>query len=71
MEYRKMPYMQEPVYSLPRDRGSARGRDQRMSRVMEARRNLPSSGGRGRAWINGREVGGEDPRFAHLSRSFD
>ncbi len=66
-----MPYMQGPVYSLPRDRGPARGRGQRVSRVMEARRNLSSSGGRGRAWINGREVGGEDPRFAHLSRSFD
>jgi hypothetical protein len=22
---------------------------------------------RGRAWINGREVGGPDPRFAHLA----
>jgi hypothetical protein len=71
MEYPKMPDMQEPVYSLPRDRRFTRGRDQRMSRAMEARRNLSSSGGRGRAWINGREVGGEDPRFAHLSRSFD
>jgi hypothetical protein len=26
---------------------------------------------RGRAWINGREVGGTDPRFAHLSASHD
>jgi hypothetical protein len=25
----------------------------------------------GRAWINGAEVGGTDPRFAHLSRSYD
>ena len=25
----------------------------------------------GRAWINGREVGGTDPRFAHLDRSYD
>jgi hypothetical protein len=25
----------------------------------------------GRAWINGREVGGPDPRFAHLDRSYD
>ena len=23
--------------------------------------------GRGRVWINGREAGGQDPRFAHLS----
>jgi hypothetical protein len=25
----------------------------------------------GRAWINGHEVGGTDPRFAHLNRSYD
>ena len=25
----------------------------------------------GRAWINGNEVGGADPRFAHLDRSYD
>ena len=25
----------------------------------------------GRAWINGNEVGGTDPRFAHLNRSYD
>jgi hypothetical protein len=25
----------------------------------------------GRAWINGAEVGGTDPRFAHLNRSYD
>jgi hypothetical protein len=25
----------------------------------------------GRAWINGSEVGGADPRFAHLDRSYD
>lgn len=30
-------------------------------------RSLP----RGRAWINGREVGGADARFAHLGRSHD
>ena len=26
---------------------------------------------RGRAWINGSEVGGTDPRYAHLNRSYD
>jgi hypothetical protein len=25
----------------------------------------------GRAWINGNEVGGVDPRYAHLDRSYD
>jgi hypothetical protein len=26
---------------------------------------------RGRAWINGDEVGGADPRFEHLNASYD
>jgi hypothetical protein len=25
----------------------------------------------GRAWINGAEVGGTDPRWSHLDRSYD
>jgi hypothetical protein len=25
----------------------------------------------GRAWINGREVGGAEPRYAHLTESYD
>ena len=25
----------------------------------------------GRAWINGTEVGGADPRYAHLNQSYD
>ena len=25
----------------------------------------------GRAWINGREVGGTEPRYAHLVESYD
>jgi hypothetical protein len=29
------------------------------------------SGRGGRAWINGKEVGDPDPRFAHLGRSHD
>jgi hypothetical protein len=33
------------------------------------RKPLLESGGR--AWINGVEVGGSDPRFAHLNRSYD
>ena len=40
-----------------------------MPRVIEARKRLgrPS----GRVWLNGREVGGEDQRYAHLGRSHD
>jgi hypothetical protein len=40
-----------------------------MPRVIEARRRLDRSSGR--AWINGREVGGTDARYAHLGRSYD
>jgi hypothetical protein len=40
-----------------------------LHRAVAARRRLNGSGGR--AWINGREVGGTDRRFAHLSRSHD
>jgi hypothetical protein len=43
-------------------------RERRLPRLIEARRSLEP---RGRAWINGREVGGTDRRFAHLGRSYD
>ena len=41
----------------------------RMPRVIEASRRLhrPS----GRVWLNGREVGGPDPRYEHLARGGD
>ena len=48
---------------------AARARDPRMPRVIEARRRL--SRPVGRVWVNGREVGGVDPRYAHLGRSHD
>jgi hypothetical protein len=51
--------------SLPR--GFRRG--QRLPRATEARR--PVGRRRGRAWINGREVGGTEPRYAHLTVSHD
>jgi hypothetical protein len=35
------------------------------------RRRDPGERRRGRAWINGREIGGTDPRYAHLSLSHD
>jgi hypothetical protein len=45
----------------------------RRGRRWAQRRPLPAAGspGRGRAWINGREVGGGDPRFDHLAVSYD
>lgn len=42
----------------------------RVTRAIEARRQLAPERG-GRAWINGREVGGADPRYAHLAGSYD
>jgi len=37
-----------------------------------ARQRLESAAApQGRLWINGREAGGQDPRFAHLSRVYD
>jgi hypothetical protein len=54
------------VVSLPR----SASRDQRVTRAIQARGRLRSPRG-GRAWINGREVGGPDPRFAHLSATYD
>ena len=47
---------------------AARRRDPRMPRVIEASRRLRPTG---RVWLNGREVGGADPRYAHLSSSHD
>jgi hypothetical protein len=48
---------------------AARARDPRMPRAIEARRRLRRP--TGRAWLNGREVGGIDPRYAHLASSHD
>jgi hypothetical protein len=54
-------------------------RARRISRAAAARRRLDSHGegrtggrrGGGRLWVNGRELGGTDPRHAHLALSFD
>ena len=58
-----MDRMKPLVIAMPR--GAARRRH--LDRVVEARRRLA----RGRAWINGREVGGMEPRYAHLTASHD
>ena len=53
----------------------SRRRERRLELAIEARRRLAGSADAprlgGRAWINGEEVGGADPRFAHLSASHD
>jgi hypothetical protein len=53
----------------------ARSRDPRLSRAIAARRRLSRSAehapSTGRVWVNGREMGGPDPRYAHLADSHD
>ena len=45
--------------------------DRRVGRALRARRDLAASRDGGRAWLNGREVGGADPRYTHLEASHD
>jgi len=45
--------------------------DRRVGQITKARRELPTQRVGGRAWINGREVGGADPRYMHLEASHD
>ena len=65
MSQANIPPMKARVHTLPRtgERRTPRRRDQRMSR--------PIPRGGGRAWINGREVGGPDSRYSHLSSVYD
>ena len=51
-------------------RGGRRGRGGLTANQASGRR-LSSPRGGGRAWINGREVGGADKRWAHLQTSYD
>lgn len=79
----KMKSVSSTLKTLPRGH---RREERRLERAMEARQYVrAASYGRplgrlsdsaearhgGRAWINGEEVGGADPRFAHLSAAFD
>jgi hypothetical protein len=59
-----IPAMDSRVVQLPKRAPSAPRRQPVSSAESPPRT-------RGRAWINGREVGGVDPRFAHLSASYD
>jgi hypothetical protein len=59
------------TYSPTRSR-TDRTRARHLTLATAARRRLDeNSRTSGRAWINGREVGGADTRFAHLGRSYD
>jgi len=52
-------------------RGHVEGTNRsRTARTTEARRKLERAD-RGRAWTNGREIGGQDARYTHLRRSHD
>jgi hypothetical protein len=44
--------------------------DRRVGQIIKARRAFAGPRG-GRAWLNGREVGGADPRYIHLEASHD
>jgi hypothetical protein len=59
-------------HAAARRRGEVRkaGRDRQVGRAIDARRDFSNHRG-GRAWINGKEVGGADSRYLHLSRSYD
>jgi hypothetical protein len=46
------------------------GGDRLVGRAVDARRDL-ADGRVGRAWINGHEVGGPNPHYAHLAASYD
>jgi hypothetical protein len=45
--------------------------DRRVGQIIKARREVATDRVGGRAWLNGREVGGADPRYMHLEASHD
>ena len=57
------------IVSLPEE--PKRTRSRVLSAIAARQRLEGGSRPQGRAWINGREVGGSNPRFAYLRRSYD
>ncbi len=45
--------------------------DRRLGQIIKSRHGLATHRVGGRAWLNGREVGGRDPRYTHLEASHD
>jgi hypothetical protein len=45
--------------------------DRRVGQIIKARRELATRRAGGRAWLNGREIGGADPHYIHLEASHD
>jgi hypothetical protein len=68
MKREKIEDVKGSVTGLPRRREGVR--DQRPAGPESFRRDV-RMGTSGRAWINGREVGGTDPRFLHLAATYD
>jgi hypothetical protein len=66
MRGKNIPAMNSVVTTLP----SGGDRERHLARAAERERRVRGRR-RGRAWINGREVGGPDPRFAHLALTYD
>jgi hypothetical protein len=64
-----MPDVSAAVAQLQRGRSGSGSRSRRVPSRDRAAGRL--AGPVGRAWINGREVGGSDPRYAHLAASYD
>jgi hypothetical protein len=58
------------VAELKEMRAAAVARARRAAAKLPPKRDALLARG-GRAWINGAEVGGTDPRYAHLNRSYD
>jgi len=70
-EVRSLPRTRVPVGRNGDQRLRMRSRAAQQERRRLARMGEAPAASAGRAWINGREVGGADPRFAHLAGSYD
>jgi hypothetical protein len=64
-----MPDVSAAVTDLQQGRSGSGSRRRRVP--PRPRAAGPPPGSVGRAWINGHEVGGVDPRYAHLTASYD
>jgi hypothetical protein len=60
-----------PPMTTPLLRLAPRRQSQRRTAPLDRDRRRNGGGTRGRAWINGREVGGTEARFAHLLGGHD
>jgi hypothetical protein len=66
-----MSSVNNPPMTTPFVMLAPRRQSQRRSAPVDRDRGRNAGGTRGRAWINGREVGGTEARFAHLLGGHD